>query len=467
MKSKFRFLSLLSRLGKDEHARRPRLLARLLRDEEGSFLVYVTLAIPVFLGFAAFASEGSLVFYNHRALQSATDAAAYSAAVAYSNGDTGSTALTTQAQAIVASYGFVVGTGNDQVNVAPPTVIPNYAGTTNTAIQVNTTRPQLPILSGLWLSNPINVGANAIAIVSGTGGGNCVLALGNNPKSGTNDLVDSIQVQGGGGAININLPTCGVYSNSTDCSKGTFSVSFGGNAKIVTGSLGASGCIDVFGASKVTLPNGGSYTSGNGTIINPYSGTTIPTTSSAGSCTPTAVMSSGTVTSSGTLCPGVYSNGIVVATGITVTLQTGVYILGGPFDVGPGGGTVTSAAGGVTLAFTSTSSGMNLSSLANVTLTAPTTGTTAGFVLMGDSTMPLGTSFTTWANATVSMSGLIYLPNGDLSWGGNPATGSNNCLEAIVNQLILSGDSAFSNSNCNSAYGGVLKPIGSVVTLVD
>ena len=38
---------------------------------------------------------------------------------------------------------------------------------------------------------------------------------------------------------------------------------------------------------------------------------------------------------------------------------------------------------------------------ATVNLTAPTTGPTDGFVIMGDSTMPLGTTFTTAANATV------------------------------------------------------------------
>ena len=134
MNLKFWHRSSLSRPGKDKDASSPGLLARLLRDEEGSFLLYMTVAIPVFIGFAGFASEGSLLLYNHRTLQSATDAAAYSAAVAYSNGDTSSTALTTQAEAIVASYGFVVGTGNNQVNVAAPTVITNYAGSTNTAI---------------------------------------------------------------------------------------------------------------------------------------------------------------------------------------------------------------------------------------------------------------------------------------------------------------------------------------------
>ena len=115
MKSNFKFLSLLSRLGKDKHASGPRLLARLLRDEEGSFLVYMTLSVPMFIGLAGLATEGALLFYNHRTVSSAADAAAYSAAVAYSNNS--SADITIQAQAIVANYGFVVGAGNHQANV--------------------------------------------------------------------------------------------------------------------------------------------------------------------------------------------------------------------------------------------------------------------------------------------------------------------------------------------------------------
>ena len=76
----------------------------------------MTLAIPVFIGFAGLATEGALLFYNHRTVQSAADAAAYSAAIAYSI-DSSADIATTQAQAIVANYGFVVGTGNDQANV--------------------------------------------------------------------------------------------------------------------------------------------------------------------------------------------------------------------------------------------------------------------------------------------------------------------------------------------------------------
>ena len=64
MKSRFRFLSLLSRLGKDKHASRPRLLARLLRDEEGSYLILGSVLFPVLIGVG-----GLLLLANFRVFQ--------------------------------------------------------------------------------------------------------------------------------------------------------------------------------------------------------------------------------------------------------------------------------------------------------------------------------------------------------------------------------------------------------------
>lgn len=124
MKIKFGLFSLRSQLDKDKRISGPRLLARLLHDEEGAYLLYMTLTIPILLGLAALGTEGALLTYYHRQVQSAADAAAYSAAVSYSiDGDLNN--ATTQAQAIVANYSFVVGTGNNQANVVAAVELDN------------------------------------------------------------------------------------------------------------------------------------------------------------------------------------------------------------------------------------------------------------------------------------------------------------------------------------------------------
>jgi Flp pilus assembly protein TadG len=480
MKSKSRFVSLLSWLGKNNQASRPRLLARLLRDEEGSYLIYGVALLPVLIGVSGLASEGGLLFYNHRTLQSAADGAAYSAAIAYSY-DT-SADITTQAKAIVASYGFALGTGNNQANVSATAT--TFAG--QPAIHVTISRPQTALFSRMDALSVLSNNVSATAVLSSSKSGNCLLALGNTATG--NNLQNSIAVQGN---PSITVNGCGVFSNSTDCANGAVAVALGGNASITAGSVGSAGCISVTGSSEICTrtsigttcsPPGQSYTQQDGTLTDPYGTMPIPTTSNTGTCTATA----------SSRCPGVYPNGLSLIGG-TFTLQPGIYILESPlgrngsangpaFQVGQGGGnagTGTVVTGsGVTLVFTSATpnnpstypSGNNnpimfVASNGTLNLTAPSSGSTAGFVIMGDRTMPLGTTFDTHSNPNTCLDGTVYAPKGFFQWGGTPATGcTSTCLQMVVNQMILYGNSTFTNSGCTLSGGQ--KPIGSIVTLV-
>src|SRR5262249_3170391 len=148
---------------------------------------------------------------------------------------------------------------------------------------------------------------------------------------------------------------------------------------------------------------------------------------SAGSC------------SSNTCSPGVYTN--LQLKGGTFTLQSGTYILQSTgnkpaFEIGPGSGGTTVNGSDVTLVFANSyPSGNNkpmfaIDSNSSVNLTAPSTGNTAGFLIMGAPSMPLGTLFdTSQANPGSILNGIVYLPNGDVHWAGNPVTGSASCLE--------------------------------------
>jgi Flp pilus assembly protein TadG len=489
MKSKSRFLSLLSRLGKHKHASGPRLLARLLRDERGSYLLYITLLIPVVIGVSGLSTEGGLIFYNHRTLQSAADAAAYSAAVAYSL-DADASKAQTQAEAIFANYGFVVGTGNDQANVTATVDTTTYSPLT--AINVTATRPQMPILSSLFLNAAIPVGGNAIAVIDSSNGGNCMIALGNSslgppPISNANP---AIQIQGGGGpAVNINLVGCGVFSNSSaSCSNNPHdgSIVLSGSARMSAGSVGAAGCVTTSGAAAIGPPN--TYTQGDGILSDPYAQIPIPSSGStpAPCVDPTYPDSNPdpiTHLTPLTLPPGRYcslnteshpsSGGGLVD--YAVKLSGGVYVFdsqqtGNTTVVVKNGSLVSDPNGpGVTLEFTSSVNrypNKMFDVLANgsVSLTAENSVPTAGFVLMGDRNMPLGTIFDTSSNPNVFFDGTVYLPNGALTWGGNANTGLN-CLQLIANTVILTGDTTLTAAGCTLTGGQ--KPIGSIVTLVD
>jgi hypothetical protein len=296
--------------------------------------------------------------------------------------------------------------------------------------------------------------------------------IGENPPAAP----DAITISGGGSNLNINMPGCGVASNSNACNGNQSSISLNGNFKFYAGSVNTAGCVNINGSHTIgesPQPSGctvngisqctDNYTQGSGQVANPYSGTTMPTTGSAGSCNASNVCS-----------PGAYTD-LQLRGGGTYTLQSGIYILqssGGnnpAFEVGPGTATTVNGTN-VTLVFTGGYPNANkpmmaIDSNSTVNLTAPTTGTTAGFVIMGDPAMPIGTIFDTSSNPNSTFSGTIYLPNANLKWGGNPVT-AGNCLQIITNTITMYGNTNLSNAGC-TALGPGQKPIGSVVTLVN
>src|ERR1041384_4272462 len=66
------------------------LLRRFHRDRSGSYVVIVGLSAPVLVGLVGLGTEDGLWLYTHQSMQSATDAAAFSAAQAYAMNGTGS-----------------------------------------------------------------------------------------------------------------------------------------------------------------------------------------------------------------------------------------------------------------------------------------------------------------------------------------------------------------------------------------
>ena len=470
----------LLRLAKDRRARGHRLLARLLRDEAGAWLISTTLMLPVLIGVAGVGTEGGMLFYQHRSLQSAADAAAYSAAISYSNST--SADITTQAQAVVASYGFTLGTGTNQANVTATAT--TFA--TLPAVQVTISRPQTAIFSSILFSVLPN-SVSATAVLNGGGSnpaGTCILAFGN--TSTGNNAPDAIQLQGN---ASINVPGCGMFSDSTDCVSGSFSESLGGNAAIAAGYLGSAGCMTIFGHAQVNLPGGvtcnssnsTACTQGDATVSNPYAGVTMPSLPAP----PCVNQPSG---SNITLAAGRYCG--LNANGTNITLTGGIYILDCSASTCPSAqgtssmlivknATLTDSGAGSTLVFTCStcssasqwpSNGVDVLANGNVSLTAPTSGSTAGFVMMGDPAMPLGTAFDNHSNPTAALSGTVYVPNGAFNWGGTPTSGTGNpCLQFVVNTISLYGNSTFGSSGCTLAGSGSggQQPIASTVTLVD
>jgi Putative Flp pilus-assembly TadE/G-like len=452
-----------------------RLLAEVLRDEAGSFLLYGTIAMPVFIGVAGLATEGGLLFYNHRTLQSAADAAAYSAAISYSI-DSDANNAAAQAKAIVASYGFTLGTNNNEAHVTTPlTIIPHYASSADTAIKVDISRPQSTFFASMFFPVlPNSVSATAVINGGNSGGNNgqCILGL---APTGTD-----IALQGNPSIV---AADCGIFSNSASTDSKNPSISLGGNASITAGSVGAVGSVSVGGSANIGPPPG-AYTSGNGAMTDPYSGLTIPT---PGTCYPsnTGVVKNqtGVILQPGTYCNG----GINVSVHSSVTLSPGLYVFDNSALQVDAGSSITGK--GVTLVFIDSSgsqtiypknqgqyTAMNITSGAIVDLEAPDSspsGTPPGIpdmLILADPNIPSSVNFDLWANGTGStgISGVIYAPSANFVWGGGPIL-TGGCTQMIAYTISLQGNASFHNSGCDDLGGGGngVKPIGSVVTLVE
>jgi hypothetical protein len=178
--------------------------------------------------------------------------------------------------------------------------------------------------------------------------------------------------------------------------------------------------------------------------------------------------------------PGTYCDTTIDIKKADVTLGQGTYIFKNTNLIVDAGGSLTGA--GVTLAFTDPAGSpypspnkdmaLNVSATATFNLTAPAADATLGIpgmLIIGDTNMPTSTEFDLWASSGSSMSGVVYVPNGNFGWGGAPIL-TGGCTQMIAFTINLQGNATFDNTACNFTGGGAgaggIKPIGSAVTLV-
>jgi Flp pilus assembly protein TadG len=114
-------------------------------------------------------------------------------------------------------------------------------------------------------------------------------------------------------------------------------------------------------------------------------------------------------------------------------------------DVGINGTNVTFVDGGGSTPSSGSCSGQSFcvaAGYSNITLTAPSAGTTAELVVIGPTSTSntTGATFTEGASGT-SLSGAFYYPNGTISLGGGASVGNgpNQCLELVGSQVTLTG----------------------------
>lgn len=404
-------------------AEQSELVRRFRSDQSGNYLVMMALLMPALVGCVGLGTDYALWVYTHQTEQSAAESAALSAATAGSN-------LSVEANAITAAYGFVDGANGVTVTVNQPPQSGSYT-TTPGAVEVIVQRVQAPTFAAIvWSSKQVKVSARAVAVGGGSG---CVLTLDKN-ASGAVTLQGSAQVA---------LAGCNLNDNSNS---GT-ALSIGGSGSLSARAVSVVG--NISGTSGITTTSG--ISTGGAATTDPYASATFPSFSGCD-------QNNLTVKTATTINPGVYCGGISINAGATLTLNAGIYYLDqGSLSMA---GNATISGTGVTLVFTS-STGNNwanaaINGNAIVSLTAPTSGPTAGIVFFGDRNMSAGTSFKLNGGGTQTFGGAVYLPKADLNFSGGTSS-SNGCTQIIAETITFSGNSNLA-INCGG-YG--TKPLGS------
>jgi hypothetical protein len=390
------------------------------RSSQGSVAVLVALVLVMLLGFGALGTEVVFAMFKQRQMESTASSAAQAGAVALMTGHP--TDFTIETRAVATTAGFTNGTAGVTVTINhPPLTGPNTGNAS--AVEVIVGQPQTMLLSRLFFAGTWNITGRAVA-TAGNSASDCVVALDSANTTGVS-ITNGAQVS---------LNQCGLAVNST-----------GASALLVQGAALTAMAASVAGMD--TVNNGGTITATNGiktsqpVVTDPYMGTVVP---SDANCVTY-------VNKSQTLSPGVYC-GLSIGNGADVVLSAGVYVINGNTNGGftvAGGSQVSGT--GVTIVLTGSGSNYataNINNGATVSLTAPTTGATAGLVFFADPNSPSTPGSTFGGGSQMTLTGALYFPSQTVNYQNGTSTTAT-CTQLIAWLIVFEGGASF-NSNCAS-----------------
>ncbi len=423
------------------------LIYRFILDENGSLFVLGAIALPVLLFAGAMAVDLSLLLNEKNRTQNAADNAVRSAAQIFASSGSTDTKLINEVLAIA---------GCDLSSKAPPSCLkpsdaiisvnhpPIYGNYTSAsdfpnAIEVIIQRDHKYNFAGLLGFPSTKYKIRAVSMWDGSA---CIVSLGNVSQTGV--------TVGGGTVLGA---ACGVYSNST----GSASVAVNGANSIIAGSVTTVGSVSSSGSIT------GQIRQGISPIQYPFNSTCTQTSCATGSSIPSLKLpASGnrvyrvdqnSTPATNLLCPpncslspGDYPNGLTVSTSGTVTLNPGVYYLGGSGYSQSGGGIVN--ASGVTFVISQTvkDGGTFSVSSANSTinLSPPTSGQYEGFaVIQKNGNNPsLPREGSSADGIFVNINGIIAVPDATFNYN---ASGAVPCLSIFAYEIQMKGTASIAS----------------------
>ncbi|MFY0611429.1 MAG: pilus assembly protein [Hyphomicrobiaceae bacterium] len=379
-------------------------------------IVFALSAVP-FIAAAGVAVDQSRAYFTKSALQSATDAAALSAAsTAVQNADR----LTT-AQSVFAAN---VSDTADLKAAVPSVSVANGTVSVTSSVQMPTT------LTRIMGYDSVAVTATSKAKVGqsfGNAAPACVLAL-----STTADGAFYVN-----GTTNFEAINCGVYTNSA----APESLRAVGAPTVSASNFCTVGGADING-NFLPLP-----VTGCTAVPDPFAGLAAPATEECAGNAKELVLKKG----EHTLSPGTYCGGLKLMAQAVVIFEPGIYVVkGGPLIFRSGS---ISSGSNVGFYLTGTGAQMDVNGGADVAITASASGSLAGIVVAQDAAANVGATSMVQGGGAVQLTGALYFPTQTLQIGGNGDLGQNTSAWAIVaDQVHLKGngsvriEAAFTNA---------------------
>jgi Flp pilus assembly protein TadG len=385
----------------------------------GNVAIMFALSLPAIVGFAGLGVETTYWYYKRLALQSAADAAAYSAALEKRSGADEDDVITV-AKLSVEKNGFEE--PETDIGVTPQTI--NGGGSVEVVLTDHAER----FFTALFVKNDPVIVTRATATYNNASNA-CILALSPTASKAANFS----------GSSTLTLNGCSVMANSNASN----ALNVQGAALLSTECVIAVGGVSA--TNGLTMTECAAPVTNAPSVADPYADIDVPTKPPCGGA---SSVQNKTINDSKAFCNGLELKG-------NVELEAGVYYVEGAFKIGANAN-VTGE--GVTIYVKSGT--VDMPSNGTVDLQAPTTGDYAGVLFFVDRNVTGSSKFN--GTASSKLTGAIYSAGGKIDYQGN-FSGLNGCTQVVGATVEWTGNTTVS-VDCED-YGLRTLPVLTLVRL--
>ncbi len=404
------------------------------------------LLVPAMLGAAALAVDVPVWLIEQHRLQIAADAAAYAASLELGNTAMHSNAPNSYVTLVQNEVTAV--TGNQLIGTMATPQVSVSSGFTSITVTLSST-PNTYFSAAVKFTMPsITVTSTSSSVANGVA---CVLALDTSVSA-------ALTVGGSAGSGIISATNCSVFADSSSSSAISLN-----SATITASSIGTHGGYTSTTATNTLSPT--TINTGVPMAVNPDTIGTTETAAPASTFTSTTSCNTSLYNCYGnnygsygnysfttsTSKPGVFYNGATLGqNGSTVSFAPGIYYVLGTLTFSSFSSS-NPALNGVTFVLTAPTGqqpgGITFTNGSEVTMTAPTSGSTAGYVIWqtcGSNSQPgsltAGSISFGGSGNTLTASGAIYAPCGSvqIANGGSIQVSSGGTLSVVADTIFLS-----------------------------